>query len=144
VATITTSRKNEASASGLEFLRVRAKVPVVYPLRRKSIHTVFSVRRHSDEFMGFPWQPPVEVLCNHSFRKQHQFRKHCPRGVDGVNAKGNLSQYWARAVHGISAAVEHVYPLDQFKEAFKQSLKSNRSGKILFQFEATDVAGISK
>jgi len=27
-----------------------------------------------------------------------------------------------------------VYPLDQFKEAFKQSLKSNRSGKILFKF----------
>jgi NADPH:quinone reductase-like Zn-dependent oxidoreductase len=36
----------------------------------------------------------------------------------------------------LSAAVEHVYPLDQFKEAFKQSLKSNRSGKILFQFGA--------
>lgn len=34
----------------------------------------------------------------------------------------------------ISAAVEHVYPLDQFKEAFEQSLKSNRSGKILFKF----------
>ena len=34
----------------------------------------------------------------------------------------------------LSAAVEHVYALDQFKEAFKQSLKSNRSGKILFQF----------
>jgi hypothetical protein len=32
------------------------------------------------------------------------------------------------------AAVEHVYTLDQFKEAFKQSLKSNRSGKILFKF----------
>ena len=34
----------------------------------------------------------------------------------------------------LSAAVEHVYPLDQFKEAFKQSLKSNRSGKVLFTF----------
>jgi NADPH:quinone reductase-like Zn-dependent oxidoreductase len=44
----------------------------------------------------------------------------------------------------LSAAVEHVYPLDQFKEAFKQSLKSNRSGKILFKFEATHVAMISK
>src|SRR5713101_7962477 len=31
----------------------------------------------------------------------------------------------------LSAAVEHVYPLAQFKEAFRQSLKSNRSGKIL-------------
>ena len=38
----------------------------------------------------------------------------------------------------LSAAVEHVYPLDQFKEAFKQSLKSHRTGKILFTFSATD------
>jgi NADPH:quinone reductase-like Zn-dependent oxidoreductase len=36
----------------------------------------------------------------------------------------------------LSAAVEHVYPLDQFKEAFEQSLKSNRGGKILFKFSA--------
>jgi NADPH:quinone reductase-like Zn-dependent oxidoreductase len=36
----------------------------------------------------------------------------------------------------LSAAVERVYPLDQFKEAFEQSLKSNRSGKILFKFGA--------
>ena len=36
----------------------------------------------------------------------------------------------------LSAAVEHEYRLDQFKEAFKQSLKSNRSGKILFKFGA--------
>src|ERR1700737_2811046 len=33
----------------------------------------------------------------------------------------------------LSAAVEDVYPLEQFKEAFEQSLKSNRSGKILFK-----------
>src|ERR1700724_2572375 len=39
----------------------------------------------------------------------------------------------------LSAAVEHVYPLDQFKEAFKQSLKSNRSGKILLKLGAPDV-----
>src|SRR4029077_7285164 len=36
----------------------------------------------------------------------------------------------------LSAAVEHVYPLDLFKEAIEQSLKSNRSGKILFKFSA--------
>jgi NADPH:quinone reductase-like Zn-dependent oxidoreductase len=36
----------------------------------------------------------------------------------------------------LSATVEHVYPLEQFKEAFQQSLKSNRSGKILFTFGA--------
>jgi NADPH:quinone reductase-like Zn-dependent oxidoreductase len=40
------------------------------------------------------------------------------------------------AEKSLSAAVEHVYPLEQFKEAFKQSLKSNRSGKILFEFGA--------
>jgi NADPH:quinone reductase-like Zn-dependent oxidoreductase len=36
----------------------------------------------------------------------------------------------------LSAAVEKVYPLEQFKEAFAQSLKPNRSGKILFKFGA--------
>jgi NADPH:quinone reductase-like Zn-dependent oxidoreductase len=33
----------------------------------------------------------------------------------------------------LSATVEQVYPLEQFKEAFDHSLKSNRSGKILFK-----------
>jgi hypothetical protein len=32
--------------------------------------------------------------------------------------------------------VDHVYPLEQFKEAIEQSLKSNRDGKILFKFGA--------
>ena len=36
----------------------------------------------------------------------------------------------------LSAAVERVCPLEQFKEAFEQSLKSNRDGKILFKFGA--------
>jgi NADPH:quinone reductase-like Zn-dependent oxidoreductase len=35
----------------------------------------------------------------------------------------------------LSATVDHVYPLEQFKEAFEQSLKPNRSGKILFKFD---------
>ncbi len=34
----------------------------------------------------------------------------------------------------LTAVVEQVYPLEQFKEAFRHSLKSNRSGKILFKF----------
>jgi len=33
----------------------------------------------------------------------------------------------------LSAAVEHVYPLEQFKEAFERSLKSQRGGKVLFK-----------
>src|SRR5882724_9004903 len=36
----------------------------------------------------------------------------------------------------LSATVDNVYPLEQFKEAFEQSLKSNRRGKILFKFGA--------
>ncbi len=36
----------------------------------------------------------------------------------------------------LSAAVDQVYPLDRFKEAFEQSLKSNRSGKILFKLDS--------
>ena len=36
----------------------------------------------------------------------------------------------------LSATVEHAYPLDQFKQAIDRSLKSNRSGKILFKFDA--------
>src|SRR5256712_3185069 len=36
----------------------------------------------------------------------------------------------------LSAAVEHVYPLDQFKEAFERSLRPSRNGKILFKFDA--------
>ena len=35
----------------------------------------------------------------------------------------------------LSATVDHVYPIDLFKEAFEQSLKPNRSGKILFKFD---------
>jgi NADPH:quinone reductase-like Zn-dependent oxidoreductase len=43
--------------------------------------------------------------------------------VGGLVADGSLS-----------ATVEQVYPLEEFKEAVEQSLKSNRSGKILFKF----------
>jgi len=34
------------------------------------------------------------------------------------------------------AAVERAYPLEQFREAFGQSLKPNRGGKVLFTFGA--------
>jgi NADPH:quinone reductase-like Zn-dependent oxidoreductase len=36
----------------------------------------------------------------------------------------------------LSAAVEHVYPLEHFKEALEQSLTSRRGGKILFKLGA--------
>jgi NADPH:quinone reductase-like Zn-dependent oxidoreductase len=41
----------------------------------------------------------------------------------------------------LSTAVEHVYRLAQFKEAFEHSLQSNRGGKILFTFGATEKQG---
>jgi NADPH:quinone reductase-like Zn-dependent oxidoreductase len=41
------------------------------------------------------------------------------------------------AERSLSVAVDAVYPLDQFKEAFAQSLKSKRSGKILFKFRSS-------
>jgi NADPH:quinone reductase-like Zn-dependent oxidoreductase len=44
----------------------------------------------------------------------------------------------------LSAAVERTYPLEQFKEAFEQSLKPNRNGKILFKFGATDRTDLKK
>ncbi len=34
----------------------------------------------------------------------------------------------------LSAKVQNVYPLEHFNEAIEESLKSNRSGKILFKF----------
>jgi hypothetical protein len=62
------------------------------------------------------------------------------RGRDGLfnlirNAPHTL-RYEHQLAVALSAAVERVYPLDQFKEAFEQSLKPNRSGKILFKFGA--------
>ena len=44
----------------------------------------------------------------------------------------------------LSAAVEQVYPLEQFKKAFEQSLKPNRGGKILFKFGVGDDVSASK
>src|SRR5258708_6910963 len=38
------------------------------------------------------------------------------------------------AEQSLWASVEHVYPLEQFKEALTRSLRSHRGGKILFQF----------
>jgi NADPH:quinone reductase-like Zn-dependent oxidoreductase len=34
----------------------------------------------------------------------------------------------------LSATIERVYPLEEFKEAFEHSLKWNRNGKVLFKF----------
>jgi len=88
----------------------------------------------------FPAMPPREFvyrgLSLHGFWLINWIRNAPRTEIEEIYQKlGDLV-----ADGSLSAAVEHVYSLDQFKEAFSQSLKSNRSGKILFQFGATDVA----
>jgi NADPH:quinone reductase-like Zn-dependent oxidoreductase len=92
----------------------------------------------------FPAMPPKEFIYRglslHGFWLINWIRNAPRAEIEEIYQKlGDLV-----ADGSLSAAVQQVYPLDEFKEAFKQSLKSNRSGKILFQFGATDVAVISK
>ena len=84
----------------------------------------------------FPAMPPKEFIYGglslHGFWLINWIRNAPHTEIEEIYQKlGDLV-----ADGSLSAAVEHVYPLDQFKEAFKQSLKSNRSGKILFKFGA--------
>src|ERR1700731_3422990 len=88
----------------------------------------------------FPAIPPKELIYGglslHGFWLINWIRNAPRTEIEEIYQKlGDLV-----ADGSLSATVEHVYPLDHFQEAFKQSLKSNRSGKILFQFGATDVA----
>ena len=84
----------------------------------------------------FPAMPPKELIYRglslHGFWLISWIRNEPHTEIEEIYQKlGDLV-----ADGSLSAAVEHVYSLDEFKEAFKQSLKSNRSGKILFQFGA--------
>jgi NADPH:quinone reductase-like Zn-dependent oxidoreductase len=84
----------------------------------------------------FPAMPPKEFIYRglslHGFWLINWIRNAPRTEIEEIYQKlGDLV-----ADGSLSAAVEHVYSLDQFKEAFKQSLKSNRSGKILFKFGA--------
>jgi NADPH:quinone reductase-like Zn-dependent oxidoreductase len=87
----------------------------------------------------FPAMPPGDLIYRglglHGFWLINWIRNAPRTEIEEIYQKlGDLV-----ADGSLSAAVEHVYPLDQFKEAFRQSLKSNRNGKILFKFGATDV-----
>jgi NADPH:quinone reductase-like Zn-dependent oxidoreductase len=82
----------------------------------------------------FPAMPPKEFIYGglslHGFLLINWIRNAPRTEITEIYQKlGDLV-----ADGSLSAEVEHVYRLDQFKEAFKQSLKSNRSGKILFKF----------
>ena len=81
----------------------------------------------------FPAMPPKEFIYRglslHGFWLINWIRNAPRTEIDEVYQKlGDLV-----ANGSLSAAVEHTYPLEQFKQAIKQSLQSNRSGKILFQ-----------
>src|ERR1700716_1971819 len=86
----------------------------------------------------FPAMPPKEFIYRglslHGFWLINWIRNASRTEIKEIYQKlGDLV-----ADGSLSPAVEHVYPLDQFKEAFEQSLRPNRSGKILFKFGATD------
>src|SRR5246500_4375999 len=92
----------------------------------------------------FPAMPPKEFIYSglslHGFWLINWIRNAPRTEIEEIYQKlGDLV-----ADGSLSAALENVYPLEQFKEAFKQSSQSNRSGKILFKFGATDAAVISK
>ncbi|PYX07429.1 MAG: hypothetical protein DMG85_11705, partial [Acidobacteria bacterium] len=92
----------------------------------------------------FPAMPPKEFIYRglslHGFWLINWIRNASHLEIEEIYQKlGDLV-----ADGSLSAAVEQVYPLDQYKEAFKQSLKSNRSGKILFKVGASDMTLIPK
>jgi NADPH:quinone reductase-like Zn-dependent oxidoreductase len=106
----------------------------------KSLKAGGSVAVYALQSGQFPAISPIDLIYRglnlHGFWLINWIRNAARTEIEEIYQKlGDLV-----ADGSLSAVVENVYPLDQFKEAFKQSLKSNRSGKILFQFGATDVA----
>jgi NADPH:quinone reductase-like Zn-dependent oxidoreductase len=104
----------------------------------KSLKTGGSIVVYGLQSGQFPAMPPREFIYRglslHGFWLINWIRNAPRTEIEEIYQKlGDLV-----ADGSLCATVEHVYPLEQFKEAFKQSLKSNRSGKILFKFGVTD------
>ena len=82
----------------------------------------------------FPAMPPKEFLYRglslHGFWLINWIRNAPRAEIEETYRK--LGELLADGT--LSAAVEHTYPLEQFREAIKQSSQSNRGGKVLFQF----------
>src|SRR6202047_4255138 len=102
----------------------------------KSLKTGGSIVIYALQSGQFPAVPPGEFIYRglslHGFWLINWIRNAPRTEIQETYQKlGDLV-----ADGSLSAAVEHVYPLEQFKEAFEQSLKPNRSGKILFKFSA--------
>jgi len=104
----------------------------------KSLKTGASVVVYALLSGQFPAMPPKEFIYGglslHGFWLINWIRN-APR-KEIVETYQKLSDLVADG--SLSATVERTYPLEQFKEAFEQSLKPNRNGKILFKFGATD------
>jgi NADPH:quinone reductase-like Zn-dependent oxidoreductase len=104
----------------------------------KSLKTGGSIVVYALQSGQFPAVPPGELIYRglslHGFWLINWIRNAPRTEIQEIYQKlGDLV-----ADGSLSAVVEHVYPLDRFKEAFKQSLQSNRAGKILFKFGDTD------
>src|SRR2546422_136725 len=100
----------------------------------KSLKTGGSIVVYGIQSGQFPAMPPRDFvyrgLSLHGFWLINWIRNALRTEIQEIYQKlGDLV-----ADGSLSAVVEHVYPLDRFKEAFKQSLQSNRGGKVLFKF----------
>src|SRR5246127_921922 len=105
----------------------------------KSLKTGGSIVVYAMQSGQFPAMPPKDFIYRglslHGFWLINWIRNAPRTEIEEIYQKlGDLV-----ADGSLSAALENVYPLEQFKEAFKQSSQSNRSGKILFKFGPTDV-----
>jgi len=101
----------------------------------KSLKTGGSIVVYGVQSRQFPTVPPELVfrgLSLHGFWLINWLRN-APRAEIQETYK-KLGDLVANG--SLSASVDRVYSLDRFKEAFEHSLKSNRSGKILFTFDA--------
>jgi mitochondrial enoyl-[acyl-carrier protein] reductase / trans-2-enoyl-CoA reductase len=84
----------------------------------------------SERFPDFPLDFVFRGLSLHGFWLGNWIRNATRAEIQGIyQTLGGLV-----ADGSLSAAVEQVYPIEQFEEAFERSLKSNRSGKVLFKF----------
>ena len=100
----------------------------------KSLKTGGSIVIYAIQSGRFPALSPIDLIFNglslHGFWLINWIRNAPRTEIQEIYQKlGDLV-----ADGSLSAAVDHVYPLDEFKAAFEQALKSKRSGKILFTF----------
>src|SRR5882757_2973066 len=105
----------------------------------KSLKTGGSIVVYAMQSGQFPAISPKDLIYRglslHGFWLINWIRNAPRTEVQEIYQKlGNLV-----ADGSLSATVEHVYPLEQFKQAFEHSLRPSRNGKILFKFGASEI-----